>query len=114
MGTRITIQKYLIVVHGLQQTQQPNSASDGFSKLPSRRRQEISTFAFGSAVERSILDRASVQIPHPVCCFFFRSSANPKYGGSNPPVPAFLLFFFSAVICTAILFVVLLYTIIVG
>ena len=53
--------------------------------------------------------RASVQIPHPVCCFFpVLSSAklNPKYVSSNPPVPAFLLLFFHAVLlhccCTVV------------
>ena len=86
---------------------QPNSASDDFSKLPSRRRQEISTFAFGSAVERSILDRASVQIPHHVCCFFFSFlllTPSTRYASSNPPVPAFLLFFISAVLLYYLLY----------
>ena len=54
---------------------QPNSASDDFSKLRSRRRQVITIFPFGSVVERSILDKQSVS--------------------SNPPVSSFLLFFFA-------------------
>ena len=53
---------------------QPNSASDDFSKLPSRRRQVITTFPFfGSAVERSIVDLvlAERQFKYPCLCFSF-------------------------------------------
>ena len=49
---------------------QPNSVIDYFSKLPSRRRQVIITFYVGSTVERSILDRASVESPC-LCVFAF-------------------------------------------
>ena len=52
---------------------QPNSASDDFSKLLSRRRQVITTCSVGSAVERSILDRASIESPR--LCVFCCSTA---------------------------------------
>ena len=42
---------------------QPNSARDDFSKLPSRRRQINTTFSVGSTVDRSSLDRGSVESP---------------------------------------------------
>ena len=60
---------------------QPNSASDDFSKLASQRRQIITTFLFGSAVECSILEKESVS--------------------SNPPVSAFLFFFFFGMYVTS-------------
>ena len=92
---------------------QPKSASDDFSKLPSRRRQVITTFPFGSAVERSVLDRASVQIPPSLLFFFFCSFIFQLYMSSNPPV--YLLVFFVFFCCPAVrtsttAIVVLLYT----
>ena len=53
---------------------QPNSASDDFSRLFSRRRQVITTFSVGSTVERSILDRASAESPR-LCVLAFFSAA---------------------------------------
>ena len=44
-----------------------------FSKLLSRRRQLITTFSVGSKVDRSILDRASVESPR-LCVFVFFSA----------------------------------------
>ena len=52
---------------------QPNSASDDSSKLPSRRRRVFTTSSVGSTVERSILDRASVESPC-LCVFAFFSA----------------------------------------
>ena len=49
---------------------QPNSASDDFSKLLSRRRQVITTLFVDSTVERSILGSASVESPR-LCVFAF-------------------------------------------
>ena len=97
IGNKITMNKYLILVRGLQHwaktfVQQPNSASDDFSKLPYRRRQVINTFPFGAAVDRSILDKQDVSsIFHPVAAvwLFFFFSANPKVVSLNTPVPLF-------------------------
>ena len=72
--------------------QQPNSASDDFSKFPSRRWQGISTFPFGSAVARDS-GQAELQFKYPTlsllffCSVFLFFSATPKYDSSNPPVP---------------------------
>ena len=79
---------------------QPNSASDDFSKLPSRRRQVITTFHFGSAVERSILDKQSVSSPPPVSAillflFVFFSAV-----GNFIPLPAFCFHIFLLYCCT--------------
>ena len=52
---------------------QPNSVSDDFSRLLSRRRQVISTFSVGSTAERSILDRAPIESPR-LCVFAFFSA----------------------------------------
>ena len=82
---------------------QPNSASDDFSKLPYRRRQVITTFPFGSAVDRSILDKQSVSSNPPVfafllfCFFFFL-----LYVSSNPPVSAFFFFLLLYCCCTVV------------
>ena len=48
-------------------------ASDEVSKLLSRRRQVIATFSVGSTVERSIVDRASVESPR-LCVSAFYSA----------------------------------------
>ena len=54
---------------------QPNSASDDFPKLPSRRQVITTFFFFGSAVERSNLDlvQAERQFKSPCLCVSFIS-----------------------------------------
>ena len=76
----------------------PNSASDDFSNLLSRRRQVITTFPFGSAVERLILDKQGVSSNPPVSAFLlFFLLFFLLYVSSNPPV-CFLFLYFSAVL----------------
>ena len=50
-----------LAIPGERTASQPNSGSGDFSKLPSQSRQVITTLSVGSTVERSTLDRASVQ-----------------------------------------------------
>ena len=81
-----------------------------FSKLPSRRRQVITTFPFGSAVERSILDKQSVSSIPPLCFFAFFLLFFPVVREFKSPC---LLYIFIFLCCTAIrtsTAVVLLYT----
>ena len=92
---------------------QPNSASDDFSKLPSRRRQVITTFPFDSAGERYILDEQNVS-SNPRLCFFFISfiffrsfSAVREF---KSPCLLFIFIFFCGTAVRTITAVVLSYT----
>ena len=81
----------------------PNSASDDFSKLPSRRRHVIATFA--SAEERSILDKQSFA-SNPRLCFFASFLFPAVREFKSPCLCFFLLCFFLLYCCTAVVLLV--------
>ena len=89
---------------------QPNSASDDFFKLPSWRRQVITTFPFGSAVVALESGQAEPQFKSPCLCFFafflFLFSAVREF--KSPCLCFFAFSFFLLYCCTAV--VLLLYT----
>ena len=76
--------------------EQLNTVSDDVSKLPSRRRQGIIAFPFGSALEPSILDKQTVSSNTRLCCF--RLFCFPAVCWLEFSCPCIFYLFFSAVL----------------